>query len=300
MDLDAAGIDAPWLLTFPGPDPANAQPRCACDGDGLEMPVIEAKRIGSGGKLLLIHGLGGSWRSWSPILDALAAKREVIAIDLPGHGASPASLDSGTFKGLADSVENYLRANRLQGIDVAGISLGGRLVLELARRGSVGDVVALDPGGFWQGWERNYFKWSLSASLRLLRLLRGQLPRLSATPVTRTALLAQLSARPWALWRELVARELASFADTATVGPLIKDLADGPAQRGPSAPGVGRVTIGWGRKDRLCPPHQAVRAQAAFPQARLHWFEESGHYSIWDCPERAVELILASTGAQGG
>ena len=61
--------------------------------------MIEAKRIGSGAKLLLVHGLGGSWESWSLILDGLAAHREVIALDLPGHGASATQPGSGTFQG---------------------------------------------------------------------------------------------------------------------------------------------------------------------------------------------------------
>ncbi|PIW55579.1 MAG: alpha/beta hydrolase [Sphingomonadales bacterium CG12_big_fil_rev_8_21_14_0_65_65_10] len=258
---------------------------------------IEAHTAGSGRKLLLVHGLGGSWKSWLPVLPALTAHREVIAIDLPGHGESRARPRSGTFSGLADSLESYIVHNQLASIDVAGVSLGGRLVLELARRGCVGDVVALDPGGFWHGWERTYFKWTLSASLKLLRLLEGQLGALSASRVSRTALLAQLSARPWALSSELVQRELTSFARTPTVGPLIKDLASGPAQRGPASSAAGRVTIGWGRKDRLCPPRQAARARAAFPDAAFHWFEESGHYAVWDCPQEAAELVLRSTEA---
>ena len=45
--------------------------------------------------------------------------------------------------------------------------MGARLVLELARRGGVlGTVVALDPGGFWQGWERHVFFGSIWASIR--------------------------------------------------------------------------------------------------------------------------------------
>ncbi|MGH9943763.1 MAG: alpha/beta fold hydrolase, partial [Pyrinomonadaceae bacterium] len=35
-------------------------------------------RRGRGKPLLLIHGIGGSWRSWQTILDSLAAEREVI------------------------------------------------------------------------------------------------------------------------------------------------------------------------------------------------------------------------------
>lgn len=48
-------------------------------------------------KLLLVHGLGGSWQSWSTILDAVIQHRTVVALDLPGHGTSPAGGDSGTF-----------------------------------------------------------------------------------------------------------------------------------------------------------------------------------------------------------
>ena len=72
---------------------------------------------GTGQKLLLVHGLGGSWRSWSTILDALSADRTVLAIDLPGHGVTPAGHDSGTFDGLVGSVERYITENDLAGIE---------------------------------------------------------------------------------------------------------------------------------------------------------------------------------------
>lgn len=260
--------------------------------------MIHTHRQGSGKPLLIIHGLGGSWQSWSPVIDALAAQRDVIAIDLPGHGGSPAQADSGSFAGLARSVEEYLSENGHAGIDLVGTSLGGRIVLELARRGGVGNVVALDPGGFWEGWERTYFKSTLTLSLKLLQAIKSQLPRLSDSAVARSVLLAQLSARPWALAPELVERELSHFATTATVGPLIANLASGPIQQGPAAASTGRVTICWGRQDRLCLPRQADRARAAFPQAQFHWIEGSGHYPLWDQPRITAELILASTGAR--
>ncbi len=42
------------------------------------------QKRGSGKPLLLIHGIGGSWRSWNTVIDDLAREREVIAVDLPG------------------------------------------------------------------------------------------------------------------------------------------------------------------------------------------------------------------------
>lgn len=146
--------------------------------------VINQTRRGTGRKLLLVHGLGGSWRSWSTILEALSAHRTVIAIDLPGHGATPAEHDSGTFNGLVGSVERYITDNGLAGIDVVGSSMGARIVLELARRGKVGNVVALDPGGFWRGWEQTFFKITIGVSGRLVRAIRPGLPMLSRNGTT--------------------------------------------------------------------------------------------------------------------
>ena len=250
---------------------------------------------GSGPRLLLIHGLGGSWQSWTTILDRLAPHRTVIAIDLPGHGATPAEPDSGTFDGLVASVQRYIAENGLEGIDVVGSSMGARIVLELARRGGVGNVVALDPGGFWRGWERSFFKTTIGLSGSLVRAIRPGLPALSRNPVTRSALLAQLSARPWALDSQMVATELVGLSQTETFDALVQDLSDGPEQTGPAAASTGRIVIGWGRKDRLCLPRQAARATAAFPSAQLHWFETSGHFPAWDAPEETVAVILAAT-----
>lgn len=250
---------------------------------------------GAGPKLLLVHGLGGSWRSWTTIIDRLGARRKVIAIDLPGHGATPAEGDSGTFAGLVGSVERYITDNGLTGIDVVGSSMGARIVLELARRGGVGNVVALDPGGFWRGWERTLFRTTIGASGRLLRAIRPGLPTLSHNLASRTLLLAQLSARPWALNGDVIATELTGLSNTKTFDALVNDLADGPEQTGPSAASTGRVVIGWGRHDRLCLPSQAARAKAAFPTAELHWFEASGHFPMWDMPTETIAVILRAT-----
>ncbi|MFD1787573.1 alpha/beta fold hydrolase [Sphingomonas floccifaciens] len=250
---------------------------------------------GIGKPLLLIHGLGSSWHAWQPILHDLAVERSVIAIDLPGHGATPARSDSGTFEGLVASVERYLVANDLVGIDAVGSSMGARIALELARRGKVGNVVALDPGGFWRGWERGFFRTTIGLSARLLRVLRSRLPAISRSAAARAVLLAQLSARPSALSAELVCTELTGITDTPTFDALVNDLANGPEQTGPAADPTCRIVIGWGRQDRLCLPRQAARALSAFPSATLHWFDECGHFPVWDVPREATSLILKAT-----
>lgn len=254
--------------------------------------TIAFERRGTGKPLLLIHGLGSTRAAWNPVLPLLR-NRELILLDLPGHGASPPEADSSTFQGLARSVEHWLAAEGLTDVPMVGSSMGARLVLELSRRRVSGPTVALDPGGFWQGWERRLVSSTLSASVALLRALKGALPALSRNAISRSALLAQLSARPWALDGDFIAHELASLADTGTVNSLIQDLAYGPAQLGSAA--SKSVTIGWGRHDRLCLPNQAGRAQDAFAGSRLVWFDHSGHFPMWDEPAKAAALILEAT-----
>lgn len=260
--------------------------------------MIDFETLGSGPRLLLVHGLGSSRNAWAPVLPLLAPHRQLIILDLPGHGASPAEEDSGTFAGLVRSLRGFIDQQGLAGIDMVGSSLGARIVLELARQGGVGATVALDPGGFWKGWERTYAGTSLGSSVRLLRLSRPLIPDLAHNPVTRSAVLAQLSARPWALKGDLIESELKSLAETSTVDALIQDLTVGPAQLGPAAPDSGPVVIGWGAQDRLCLPQQARRAQAAFPGARLHWFRQSGHFPMWDQPEETAQVVLDGTGGR--
>ncbi len=254
--------------------------------------TIAFERRGTGHPLLLIHGLGSSRAAWAPVLPLLP-NRELILLDLPGHGASPPEADSGTFEGLTRSVEKWLAAEGLTKVAMVGSSMGARLVLELSRRGLSGPTVAFDPGGFWQGWERRLVSSTLSASVTLLRALKGALPALSRNAVSRSALLAQLSARPWALDGDFIAHELAGLATTRSVDSLIQDLAYGPAQAG--AANTEPVTIGWGRHDRLCLPAQASRAHAAFAGSRLVWFDHSGHFPMWDEPAKAAALILEAT-----
>jgi pimeloyl-ACP methyl ester carboxylesterase len=252
--------------------------------------MMHVATFGQGPPLLLIHGLGSSGHAWLPVRGALAGGRRLIVPDLPGHGASPAEADSGTFAGLVRSLAQWLEAEGLTGVDMVGSSLGGRLVVELARQGLAGHVLALDPGGFWEGWERQLVVTSLRASGALVRTLKPALPALCGNAVSRSALLAQLSARPWALDGRFVAEELRSLAETPTLSALITDLGYGPGQEGVADTGH-RLAIGWGRHDRLCLPVQARRAAARFPGARLHWFAHSGHFPMWDEPAEAVRLV---------
>ena len=257
---------------------------------------MHAMRAGVGKPLLLVHGLGGTWRSWTPVLETLARTREVVAIDLPGHGATPALDGEASVATLADALTDYLEQSELTGVDAVGSSLGGRLVLEHARRGVLGSVVSLDPGGFWRGWERHYFYGTLALTIRLVRALQPVMPKLTHSAIGRTLLFAQLSGRPWKIPPALALDELQSYARTPVFDELLWQLPYGEPQRGAPAGSLARpLVIAWGRRDRLCFPWQARRALELFPDARLQWMDRCGHFPQWDDPGATSRLILAAT-----
>lgn len=256
--------------------------------------TLYSERHGRGRPLLMVHGLGGSIRSWDTIAPQLSRQRELILIDLPGHGKSAPIPGRQTIAAFADALTAFIATENLGAVDLVGSSVGARLVLELSRRGVGGNCVAFDPGGFWRGWETQFFQATISASIRLVRLLQPAMPLLSRHAATRTMLLFQLSARPWALAPDTVLTEMRTFAATPVFDDVVRELARGPLQLG-TAVTPGGVTIGWGRNDRLLLPRQAERAQAAFPNATLHWFDECGHFPQWDQPREAVRVILEAT-----
>lgn len=255
-------------------------------------------RRGQGKPLLLLHGLGSSWRSWTPLLPDLTAQRDVIALDLPGFGHTAPLTGKLSVAALADAITEFLTTHGLLGIDAVGSSMGGRLVLELARRGVVGAVVSLDPGGFQRGWEKPFFYRTGQISLALIRLFQPIMPALTANPIGRSFVYAQYSTRPWALDARLSLIEMQTYAAAPSVHKMMHDLIvfEGEMREGAPKGSLAKpVVIGWGRHDRVCLPRQAHRALALFPDAALHWFEHSGHYPQWDMPSETAKLILDVT-----
>ncbi|MDQ0079263.1 alpha/beta fold hydrolase [Arthrobacter oryzae] len=260
------------------------------------MAALNMERTGTGKPLVLVHGLGSSIRNWDPVVPALSAEREVIAVDLPGFGASAPLAGEVTIGTLTDALQHFLRDTGLENADVVGSSMGARIVIELARRGHAGTVVALDPGGFWNDRQLAVFNASITASIALVRRLQPVLPFLTRHAAGRTALLSQFSVRPWKLDPEQVMTELRGFKTSPSVDDARKSLAHGPKQPGaPRGSLKGRLAIGWGRQDKVTPASQAAVAAELYPDATLHWFESCGHFPHWDQPEATVTFILEQT-----
>lgn len=76
--------------------------------------------------LLLLHGFAGSRDAWAAHAPGLGSALEVIAVDLPGHGANP---EAASVEATADALARQLGGRR---VHVLGYSLGARVALVLA------------------------------------------------------------------------------------------------------------------------------------------------------------------------
>jgi pimeloyl-ACP methyl ester carboxylesterase len=106
----------------------------------------------------------------------------VIAVDLPGFGATPPLAWAPMIAAHADPPEAFIAEQRLDRVACVGSSMGACLALELSRRGAGGPTVALDPGGFWNRREVRYFETSIAALVKLVRVLEAALPPAARNP----------------------------------------------------------------------------------------------------------------------
>jgi pimeloyl-ACP methyl ester carboxylesterase len=270
-------------VSFPVPSASAHGPRTV---------TLSYAREGSGEPLLLLHGIGHHRQAWDPVVHILAAEREVISVDLPGFGDSPALPDglrhdlpttTATLGALCEALE-------IERPHVAGNSLGGLLALELGRARLVRSVTALSPAGFWTQAERRYAFGVLQAMRAVAR--RTPLPvveQLSRTAAGRTVLTSTIYARPGRRAPEAVVAETLAlaratgFEETLRAGVDVRFTDD--------ITGI-PVTVAWGSKDRLLIPRQGVRAKRVLPRARLVRLAGCGHVPMNDDPALVARVIL--------
>jgi pimeloyl-ACP methyl ester carboxylesterase len=115
---------------------------------GLRTHWVTAGRADSPHAVLL-HGAGGSAALWYPVLAALADRRHVVAVDMPGHGETsiPAWPSPGTMERMLEWLAEFL--DRFDWPLLVGHSLGGYMsLLHFARlRPNVAGLVLVDAGG---------------------------------------------------------------------------------------------------------------------------------------------------------
>src|SRR5690606_28264850 len=102
------------------------------DVNGIKMYY---EIYGEGKPLVLIHGGGSTIHtSFGRIIPLLAKNRQIIAVELQGHGHTNDRETSLSFEQDADDVASLLKNLNVKKSDILGFSNGGNSALQLAIR----------------------------------------------------------------------------------------------------------------------------------------------------------------------
>jgi pimeloyl-ACP methyl ester carboxylesterase len=270
---------------------ANAKRPAAAD----RAPRLAYDRTGRGEPLVLLHGQGFSRRCWDPIIDLLAEDRDVIAVDLPGHGESPRQ-PKGTGSAphdLAVAVAELLDELDLPTVHVAGNSSGGWVALELGRLQRARTVTALDPAGLWRKSAPRHIRWAMREVRFAAKMTRKAAPNAPRNRLTRGLSFIQASGHPSDLPYEPVKTAIDDMATAPgfreTLHALEKrQFEDGAAITVP-------VTVAFGSRDRVLLPKVARRRDQLPDQTRWVTLSECGHIPMFDDPEATADLLLGAS-----
>src|ERR1700719_3880141 len=105
-------------------------------------------QTGAGRPVVLLHATRHDRHDFDPIVEALARRRRVVAVDWPGHGESK-STGPVTGPSLADALDDIVDALSLEDIVLIGNSVGGMAAARLAisRPELVRGLVLVNTGG---------------------------------------------------------------------------------------------------------------------------------------------------------
>ncbi|SFB91292.1 alpha/beta fold hydrolase [Streptomyces aidingensis] len=255
---------------------------------------------------LFVHGLGGSSRNWSALMQRLSGTVECEAVDLPGFGASPPTdRRDYSISGHARAVVRCLEASARGPVHLMGNSLGGAVATRVAalrpdlvrsltlvspalphwrpQRTALPTALLGVPGASWL-LRRAAGDYPPEQRARgVLRLCYGDPARI--TPEEFSGAVAELERRealPY-FWESL----------TASTRGLLNAFSVGGQQslwRQAERVLVPTLLI-YGGRDRLISFRMARRASAAFRNSRLVTLPDAGHVAMMEFPDAVADAF---------
>ena len=275
--------------------------------DGYQAFVRSAPDA-SGEPALCVHGLAGSSRNWTDLIDELRPRLDCAAVDLPGYGDSPPRPDGRYSIGaLAQSVATLIERHGRGPVHLIGNSLGGAVCVKVAakRPRLVRSLTLISPAlpdphprldlvrfpllsipGLG-GWALGKFK-TISAERRVADVLATCYhdPRLVSPERFATEV------------AELTRRDTLSYADAVLIGCVraltAEQLRTGARSLWREAAQVQVPTLVlYGSDDRLVSPRMAGRAARVFAGSRVVVLPQTGHVAMMEHPALvAAEITM--------
>jgi pyruvate dehydrogenase E2 component (dihydrolipoamide acetyltransferase) len=265
IDIFVAGFAVPEPSVDTAGDAESASPG-ELEAAGLRLRYLS---LGEGDSVpaLLLHGFGADLNTWMFTQPALADGRQVVALDLPGHGGSAKQLDRADAESLAAIVDDALNALGIERLHLVGHSMGGGIAISFALRQPerVATLTLLSSASLGPEINAAFIDGFLRAARRreaieVLNLLVHDRTLVSRTMIEDVLRYKRLDGVP---------KALAGFAEEWFPGGRQRaGLGDAVASL--KVP----VQVIWGREDRIIP---VAHAEALASRLPVHIFEQTGH-----------------------
>jgi pimeloyl-ACP methyl ester carboxylesterase len=272
---------------------------------GDHQVYVRSVPDGEGEPALCVHGLAGSSRNWTDLMDLLRPALAADALDLPGFGDSPPRPDGRySIAAYAQTVAALIERRRKSPVHLIANSLGGAVAVKVAaaRPDLVKTLSLISPALPDSRPRLDLVRFPVMSLPRVgARLLRryGALPPEARVADVITTCYSDPGLFPAARFAaevtELARRDTLAYADAALVGSIRALTAEAFRRRAwrDAARITAPILVIYGSHDRLVDPRMAGRAAHAFGGARIVVLPRTGHVAHMEHPA----LVAAEIGA---
>jgi pimeloyl-ACP methyl ester carboxylesterase len=246
-----------------------------------------------GPPLVFIHGIAGCWQHWLENLPAIAQDRRVIALDLPGFGASPLPSRPITIPAYACVVDALCERLDLGSVVLVGNSMGGfvaaQTAIDFPMR--VERLALVSPAGITSANVKRAPGLAFARVMHAMQAERlARVRRLTRRPRGRHLVLSIAVRHPALLKLDLVENSLLRGAGKpgfwpAALACLAHDFRDRLTEI--QCP----TLVVWGREDSILPVLDAEEFARLIPETRVVIIDHTGHAPMLERPAVFNDLL---------
>jgi pimeloyl-ACP methyl ester carboxylesterase len=257
---------------------------------------------------LCVHGLGGSSRNWTDLMDLLRPRLACAAVDLPGYGDSPPRPDGKfSISAMARTVTELIQAQQNGPVHLIGNSMGGAVALRAATRRPdlVRSLTLVSPALPDSRPRMDLLRFPVVSIPKLGGYLIGKylaFPAERRVSDTLAACYYDVSLVPPERYAIEVAaqseRDAQPYAIRALIGSIRTLTAEQMFRLGPLSPWRAAAKLRvpalviYGSHDILVRAQMAGRARKSFRTGTVVVLPDTGHVAMMERPDTVAGLIL--------
>jgi pimeloyl-ACP methyl ester carboxylesterase len=300
--LATGRLELPPATPSDGPDPyGNPDPEWLkidwhehlrhVDVVGARANYVE---MGEGPPLLFVHGLSGCWQNWLENIPHFARTHRVVALDLPGFGASPMPPWEISIPAYGRFVRDFCERLGIDRCSLVGNSMGGFIATEVAITDPerVDDLTLVSAAGItWARARRE----PAEMMARVGRAAAPLILRFEVSAIRRAKIrhraFAGVFYKPNSLRRELLWENVVPAFQSPGYFDAMRNLFGYDIRDRLADIGVPTLIV-WGRNDRVVPVPAAFSYKKLIgDNAELVIFDRCGHVPEMERPVRFNRVV---------